>query len=50
MKTTEQSSLYSGLDAMSTEELLQGINAEDSIVGISASGGAPYVTGAVRSS
>ena len=29
MKQTEQSSLYDGLDHMSTTELLEGINTED---------------------
>ena len=41
MKTTEQSSLYSGLDAMSTEELLRGINAEDSKVPVAVAGCIP---------
>ena len=44
MKTTEQSSLYSGLDAMSTEELLRGINAEDSKVPVAVAGCIPQIS------
>lgn len=47
MKSTEQASLYSGLDRMSTDELLRGINAEDSKVPAVVAGCIPQISALV---
>ena len=47
MNSTEQSSIYSGLDLMSTEELLKGINAEDSKVPGVVAGSIPQISALV---
>ena len=43
MRTTEQSSHYDHLDAMSTLEILQGINAEDRGVAVAVSETIPAI-------
>ena len=47
MNQTEQSSLYSNLELMSTEEILRGVNAEDRKVAEVVSGCIPQISGLV---